>query len=54
LNLRPSEYVPFNNGRLTEGKYLLVKNVHRSGSKLQEGLKIESFTEPPKPRPKSS
>jgi len=57
LNLKPCKKIPFQNGELSEHKYLLVKNIQRDYGQEKEGLAIESltdYTEIKQQRPKSS
>jgi len=61
LKIEPSKYVPFQNAKLTDGKYLLVKKVipARGGSRLEESFGVEILmdstnTTVVKTRPKSS
>ena len=56
LNLNPSLYVPFQNAKISDDTYLIVKNQSIHNGRMQEELKIESFAEPSeltKPRPVS-
>ncbi len=46
LDLDPSLYVPFQNAKLEDGKFLIVKNQTQVGSRMQEELKIETFIDP--------
>lgn len=53
LPLYPSLYVPFQNAKLSDGQYLIVKNQTKIGSRMQEEIAIEVFgdcTEPLKMR----
>ena len=55
LNLNPSVFVPFQNAKLTEDQYIIIKDkmINEKGRE-QEELKIESFVDPTaytRPRP---